>query len=418
MNRSRNSQSRRTARAGTPGALAAVAALSLTAASCAPDKMPFSSSETFTFAGGVESDGKGLNQGYASYMRYCYACHGEQGNGKGPSSAGLRPPPRDFTKGIFKFARLRSSDELPHDEDLVRIVKNGLHGTAMLAWDIPDTELANVIQYIKTFSPKWTKKKKNGEPVKTLEPFEAGEDPWAGKEAEAVELGKQLYHLRAECLNCHPGYGTKEELYKLSVESEKRDPEKFKALTGFRDDLYHSVAKDSAEYDVRLLPPDFTVNQVRSVRDDHKAADLYRLISFGVYPVMPAWKGAGLSDKEIWAISYYVKSLMELRNTKGAIELKDRFANQGDFKIPAPPAEAKPDGATAPAEGDKGASAEPDKKGDAEEKKGEAAAGEKKDAAAKSAPDGKTEGKGDKKPSGEKKPPAPKPTAAPVTPPQ
>jgi hypothetical protein len=213
MNRSRNSQSRRTARAGTRGALAVVAALSLTAVSCAPDKMPFSAGETLTFAGGIESDGKGLNQGYASYMRYCYACHGEKGDGTGPSSAGLRPPPRDFTKGLFKFARLRSSDELPNDEDLVRIVTRGLHGTAMLAWDIPEGELANVLQYIKTFSPKWTKKKKNGEPVKTLEPFEAGEDPWAGKEAEAIVAGKQLYHLRAECLNCHPGYGTKEELY-------------------------------------------------------------------------------------------------------------------------------------------------------------------------------------------------------------
>jgi hypothetical protein len=107
---------------------------------------------------------------------------------------------------------------------------------------------------------------------------------------------------------------------------------------------------------VRLLPPDFTVNQVRSVRDDHMAVDLYRLISFGVYPVMPAWKGAGLSDKEIWAISYYVKSLMELRSTKGAMDLKDRFVNQGDFKIPAPPAEVTPAGATAPVEGEKGAS--------------------------------------------------------------
>ena len=30
------------------------------------------------------------------------------------------------------------SGSLPHDEDLARIVKGGLHGTAMLTWEIPD----------------------------------------------------------------------------------------------------------------------------------------------------------------------------------------------------------------------------------------------------------------------------------------
>ncbi len=42
--------------------------------------------------------------------------------------------------------------------------------------------------------------------------------------------------------------------------------------------------------------------------------DLFRVISYGVYPIMPAWQGA-LSDKDIWAIAHYVKSLMALRGT-------------------------------------------------------------------------------------------------------
>ncbi len=371
MNRSRPAS-----RLASLACTVSVVAAGLSAASCAPDKMPFPESETHVFAGGVEVTGHTLNEGYQSYTRYCYACHGVKGDGQGPSSYGLRPPPRDFTKGIFKFARVRSSDDLPNDEDLVRIVKGGLHGTAMLPWDIPEMELHKVIQYIKTFAPqKWEKKKKSGEPVKTLEPFEATEDPWAGNHEAAVQEGKVLYHFRAECLNCHPAYDTKENLYKLSVEAAAKNSN-YKAIGGFRDDPYGSVAKDSAEYKSKILPPDFTFNPVRSVREKHELEDLYRIISFGVYPIMPAWKGAGLSDKDIWALAHYVKSLVDMRNTKDAADMKAKFASQKAFEVPKAeekPAEEKPAEAAA-AEGDKKAD---DKKAD-DKKADDKKAGDKK----------------------------------------
>ena len=111
-------------------------------------------------------------------------------------------------------------------------------------------------------------------------------------------------------MNCHPAYGTKKELYDLSVAASKREPEVFRPLGGFRDDFYGSVAKDSAEYGVRILPPDFTFNQVRSVRDgEDPVKELFRIISFGVYPIMPAWQGA-LEDKDIWSDQHYVRSLI------------------------------------------------------------------------------------------------------------
>ena len=384
------------------GSLLAGAALGLGCIQEDPDVF-----KTFTegkvFAGGIEVDARSLTDGHDAYMMYCYACHGTKGDGKGPSSYGLRPPPRDFTKGLFKFARLRSSDELPNDEDLVRIVKGGLHGTPMLAWDIPDVELIKIIQYIKTFAPqKWEKKKKNGEPVKTLEPFESTPDPWAGNEADAVLRGKTLYHLRAECMTCHPGYDTKENLYKLSVEAEKKEPDKFKALTGFRDDLYNPVAKDSPEYGVKILPPDFLVNTVRSAHPETRAFDLFRLISFGVYPVMPAWKGAGLSDSDIWALAHYVKSLTDMKGTKAAHDLRQAITSQPPFTIPAKE-EPKPAEQVAPAEGEQGAA---DGKKDGE-KADEKKADEKKDAKpAEKKPEEKTE-----KP---KAPAPPKPAAPPA----
>ncbi len=361
-------------------ALGVALCASVSVAACSPDKMPFSETETHTFAGGLVSTGHELNEGYQSYTRYCYACHGVKGDGKGPSSYGLRPPPRNFTAGIFKFARLRSSDDLPNDEDLVRIIKGGLHGTAMLPWDVQDDELLRIIQYIKTFAPqKWEKKKKNGDPVKALEPFEAGVDPWAGKSAEAINRGRELYHFKAECVNCHPAYGGKEELYKLSLEASKREPTVFSPVTGFRDDFYNSVAKDSEEYGVRILPPDFTFNKVRSIRKGTELEDLFRLLSFGVYPIMPAWKGA-LEDKDIWAISHYVKSLIDVIDKPEAAAMKARFAGQAPFEVPAAkPVEEKVEPAAVEAGAKDGEKKDGDKK---DEKKAPEAKDEKKAAPA------------------------------------
>lgn len=337
-----------------------------------------------TFAGNITVGAQTLQEGHDAYMLYCYACHGENGDGKGPASYGLRPPPRDFTQGIFKFARLRSSDDTANDEDLVRIVKGGLHGTAMLPWDVPPGELDKIIHYIKTFAPKkWEKKKKNGEPVKVLEAFQLPADPWAGKEAAAVQRGKELYHLKAECVNCHPGYDTKEALYKLSVDASKREPDTFKPLTGFRDDFYGSSAKDSQEYGVRLLPPDFTFHPIRSMRKDHEMEDLFRIISFGVYPIMPAWKDA-LPDQDIWAIAHYVKSLAALRDTPEGAAMRQKHLTQGAFEIPKPPEPPPPP-------------AEEKKEGDDKDKKD----GDKKDE--KKADDKKADKKDEKKPEEKKK---------------
>jgi mono/diheme cytochrome c family protein len=233
--------------------------------------------------------------------------------------------------------------------------------------------LLKIIQYIKTFAPKkWEKKKKSGEMVKTLAPFELPEDPWAKDVPGAVTRGRDLYHFKAECVNCHPAYGGKEELYKLSVEASKREPAVFSPLTGFRDDVYGSAAKDSDEYKVRILPPDFTFSKVRSVHKGTEMEDLFRVISYGVYPIMPAWKDA-LTDKDIWAISHYVKSLMDITDKPEAAAMKARFSSQAPFEIPVAKPEEKP--AEPAAEGEK-------KEGDAkpdEKKAGDVKPEDKKD---------------------------------------
>src|SRR5262245_40140854 len=102
--------------------------------------------------GGQEVSADTLNHGRDGYMQYCRPCHGDKGDGHGYSAPGLRPPPRDFTQGLFKLGHV-AAPALPPDSELKQIVRGGLHGTAMLPWDIPDGELLAILHYIKTFSP-------------------------------------------------------------------------------------------------------------------------------------------------------------------------------------------------------------------------------------------------------------------------
>ena len=272
--------------------------------------------------GGVVIPAAQLNRGQTGYMLYCRACHGENGDGKGPSASGLRPPPRNFTQGTFKFAAVPAGT-LPHDEDLVRIVKGGLHGTAMLSWDVPDETLADIVQYLKTFSKRWTEEVPG-------DPIVATPDPWAAKPAEGTTRGKKLYHGLAQCLGCHPAYASKQGIYEASKELTGT------GTTDFRPDMYGSVVQES-DFGVRILPPDFTRTDLRSIRDGHRLEDLYRVIASGVGgTAMPTWRGS-FPEEDLWALAHYVDSLVMMKDQPSARELlaRNQAADQG-WKPPAP----------------------------------------------------------------------------------
>jgi len=359
---------------------------SLALVACEED--PFSKSMTL---GGRRISADTLNAGKESYTHYCRACHGDKGDGHGPSALGLRPPPRDFTQGKFKFAAVESGS-LPNDADFRRIVTKGLHGTAMLAWEVPDEELSNIIQFIKTFSPKWQKEKPG-------KPLEIPPDPWVSQEAAGIQRGKELYHVTTQCAGCHPNYTTREDIAAMTMTLKKFQ------VASFREDMYGSVLKESEYrttlnveddpiatkhgeskelhakegletkehakketatkvakyYVVSILPPDFTQSLLRSGDD---LEDLFRTIAAGVGgTAMPSWKATAPytdpntgehwdGEKDIWALAHYVKSLVKLRGTKDADAMRERFARQPAFvPIPTPTdpvASASPDVAPAP----------------------------------------------------------------------
>jgi mono/diheme cytochrome c family protein len=100
------------------------------------------------FAAGDAAAGK------KTFDTLCFTCHGLTGKGDGPAGAALNPPPRDFTKGQFKFDA--NKDGKPgEDEDLHLVIKNGAGAyggnPAMAPWGhLPDKEIDDLIAYIRT----------------------------------------------------------------------------------------------------------------------------------------------------------------------------------------------------------------------------------------------------------------------------
>jgi len=345
-------------------------------AGCSNDH-PFK--QDLTLGGQVISADR-LNHGKDEYQSYCRPCHGERGDGKGFSSYGLRPPPRDFSQGLFKFGHV-PAPALPPDEELVKIVRGGLHGTAMLQWEVPDGELLDILQYIKTFprqsyqaeaallktqvDPQWKSRWESEKPGALIE---VSQDPFAGKEAEAVALGEKLYHAKAQCSGCHPAFVTHEKLHAITKE-----------MTGtgqadFSVEMYLSQPKETeyclewkpgwkkiedreCAHPVKILPPNFTRDRLRTVHEGTELVDLYRTIAAGIGGAnMPTWKGA-LKEEELWGMAYYVRSLVMMRDKPEATQLSTALndpknlswkpAAEPETPPPAPPKGEKP--APAPA---------------------------------------------------------------------
>ncbi len=134
-------------------------------------------------------------RGQELYLRYCAGCHGDKGNGKGPAAPFLDPKPRDFTRGIFKF-RSTPSSSLPTDADLVRTIREGVHGTSMPAWrDLPDAEVQSIVAYVKTLAKRFSREKPA--PSLSLPGAPADIDSPA-----RVARGKQVY-ADLKCGLCH-----------------------------------------------------------------------------------------------------------------------------------------------------------------------------------------------------------------------
>jgi len=132
-------------------------------------------------------------KGEAVYGRWCVSCHGELGDGRGYSAQWLEPRPRDFTSGIFK-CRSTPTGTLPTDEDLFNSIRRGFVNTNMPSWiTLTDQNRADLIAFIKSFSPRW-KTDKAGTPINV-----PAETPLT---VQSIQHGQQLFQ-KLECWKCH-----------------------------------------------------------------------------------------------------------------------------------------------------------------------------------------------------------------------
>ncbi|NOY42513.1 MAG: cytochrome c [Planctomycetes bacterium] len=101
-------------------------------------------------AGAAWSDEKGTNHGL--YRKHCVHCHGITGDGRGPTARFLNPYPRDYRQGVYKFKSTYNADR-PTDDDLLRVLVNGVPGTAMPSFSLlPHSELEALVEYVKYLS--------------------------------------------------------------------------------------------------------------------------------------------------------------------------------------------------------------------------------------------------------------------------
>jgi len=94
-----------------------------------------------------------IDPGRVVYDRWCSRCHGADGDGNGPAAKFLMPKPRDFTLGVYKYKSTEGAS-LPSDEDIARVIAEGLPGTAMPGWKdvLGEAERRSLVTFIKTFS--------------------------------------------------------------------------------------------------------------------------------------------------------------------------------------------------------------------------------------------------------------------------
>jgi mono/diheme cytochrome c family protein len=209
-------------------------------------------------------------RGAIVFDRFCVSCHGIHGDGRGYSSPYLDPAPRDFTRGIFKW-RSTPSDSLPTDADLVRTITRGLNHTNMPSWaPLGERAVRDVVDYVKTFSPRWLRESPG--PVLQIPP-EPPDTP------ESRRRGAELY-TEMGCFNCHGEKG-------------KGDGP---AMPTLLDDWGH-----------KIVPFDFSGGTRLKCGD--RPEDVYRVFMTGLTgSPMPSYAGQ-LSPQDAWNLVHYLQVL-------------------------------------------------------------------------------------------------------------
>jgi cytochrome c oxidase cbb3-type subunit I/II len=223
----------------------------------------------------------GFELGEKIYLENCAACHGQNGDGKGPEANRLKTKPRDFTTGNYKF-RSTPSGSLPLDKDIFRTISHGVRATSMLPQlHLSENERWAVTEYLKTFSKRF-KTEKPLNPVPIPAPPSPSRDP--------ITLGKTMY-TESGCSQCHGAEGKRDASSANELKDESGSP---------------------------IVPTDLTLKPFKS---GPGPLDLYRTISTGLNGTpMPTYADV-LTPRERWALVFYILSIATQERPRGMMGL-------------------------------------------------------------------------------------------------
>jgi len=216
------------------------------------------------------------------YMRRCAHCHGEEGDGEGPTAEFLYPLPRDFTLAVFKYKTTHADDEFPYDEDLRTTIMEGLPGTSMPGWKtiLTPAEVDALIKKIKQFG-EWDEEEIEYRPIE--------KGTVVASSPESIARGEKLF-VKA-CVQCHGNKG------RGNITSGKR----------LKDD-----------WENRIWPRNLT--HPETWRATRTAEDIFNRISAGIRGTPMPEHTTTMKEQDRWDISNYV---MTLRNNAVALAKGD-----------------------------------------------------------------------------------------------
>ncbi|HEX5218512.1 MAG TPA: c-type cytochrome, partial [Verrucomicrobiae bacterium] len=274
----------------TIGSIAIVVGLGLLAAGCKPStEAPAPSSQSpaansastapaskITFSDlpvppKPEVTSQFVAHGKSVYEQNCLPCHGVKGDGKGDAAAFLLPKPRDFVQANY---RLRSTaiGHLPTDVDLFRAVSIGMAGTPMPPWRIhlSDDDLWAVVEYIKTFSPRFASSDEDRSTVNLGTPPPRNETTLAE--------GKALFTKMA-CITCH-------------------------GESGHGDGTSAAALVDDSN--IHIKPRDFA--KPGAFKSGYATKEIVRTILTGFNGTPMIGFHGSIQDQDAWKLAYYVET--------------------------------------------------------------------------------------------------------------
>jgi cytochrome c oxidase cbb3-type subunit 2 len=187
----------------------------------------------------------------------------------------MLPRPRDFTQALYQV-RSTTTGSLPTDEDILRVIDEGMPGTAMPGWRraLTQRDRQNLVGYLKTFSP-----------------FFESDQPQIVEFGSATRVSDDVlaegrdYYQRLECFKCH-------------------------GQAGRGDGPSAPTQEDDNGFPIR--PADLT--QPWMFNGGGTVEDIFRRFRTGLDGTpMPSYSDAmdaGIATEEqLWSVAHYVKSL-------------------------------------------------------------------------------------------------------------